>query len=49
MPDGRISLRATRPCGRIDGFIGLLAGKTSKVATLDEINEAIEAGWAGQR
>ena len=29
------------------GFIGLLAGQTDKIATLDEINDAIEEGWAG--
>lgn len=47
LPDGRISLRAARPAGKIDGFVGLLAGKTRKIATLDEINEAAAAGWAG--
>jgi len=25
-----------------------LAGKTKKVATLEEINEAVAAGWAGE-
>jgi hypothetical protein len=39
---------AARPTGIIDDFIGILAGKTKKVATLEEINEAIERGWAGQ-
>lgn len=48
LPDGRVALRAARPKGDIRDFIGLLAGKTSKVATLEEINEAIKAGWAGQ-
>jgi antitoxin PrlF len=48
LPDGRISLRAARPAGKIDDFVGLLAGKTKKIATLDEINEAAAAGWAGQ-
>jgi antitoxin PrlF len=48
LPDGRVALRAARPAGTIDGFVGLLAGKTSKVATLDEINEAAAAGWADQ-
>ncbi|MCB8874990.1 AbrB/MazE/SpoVT family DNA-binding domain-containing protein [Acidisoma silvae] len=48
LPDGRIALRAANPAGTIDGFIGLLAGKTTKVATIEEINEAIEAGWAGE-
>jgi antitoxin PrlF len=49
LPDGRITLRAVRPSGKIDSFIGLLAGKTKKVASLDEINEAAKAGWAGQK
>jgi antitoxin PrlF len=48
LPDGRITLRAARPTGKIDSFLGLL-GKTRKVATLDEINEAAAAGWAGQK
>jgi antitoxin PrlF len=48
LPDGGITLRAARPTGSIDKFIGLLAGKTKKVATIDEINEAAAAGWAGQ-
>ena len=48
LPDGRVALRAARPSGAIDGFLGLLAGKTRKVATLDEINDAAAAGWAGQ-
>ena len=49
LPDGRVALKAARPAGVIDGFLGLLAGKTTKAATLEEINEAAEAGWAGRR
>jgi len=30
--------RTGRPTGTIDGFLGLLAGKTTKVATIEEIN-----------
>ena len=48
LPDGRVTLRAMRPAGTIDGFLGLLASKTKKIATLDEINEAAAANWAGQ-
>jgi AbrB family looped-hinge helix DNA binding protein len=48
LPDGRVTLRAMRPAGTIDGFLGLLAGKTKKIATLAEINEAAAANWAGQ-
>jgi AbrB family looped-hinge helix DNA binding protein len=47
LPDGRIALRAQRPTGTIDSFLGLLAGKTKKVASLDEISEAAAAGWSG--
>ncbi len=46
-PDGQVSLRAVRPSGTIEGFLGLLAGKTDKVASLEEIKEAAAAGWAG--
>ena len=48
-PDGAVVLRAARPLGKIDSFLGLLAGKTRKVATLDEINEAAAAGWSRQK
>jgi bifunctional DNA-binding transcriptional regulator/antitoxin component of YhaV-PrlF toxin-antitoxin module len=49
LPDGRGLLRAARPTGTIDGFVGLLAGRTQKVATLDEISAASAQGWAGQK
>jgi antitoxin PrlF len=49
LPDGRIALRAARPSGTIDDFIGLLARKTKKVATLEEIEQAAAAGWAGRK
>jgi len=48
LPDGRVTLRAAKPSGTIDGFLGLLAGKTAKIATLDELNEAAAAGWAAE-
>ncbi len=47
LPGGRGLLKAAKPAGTIDGFVGLLAGRTPKVATLEEINEATEQGWAG--
>ena len=49
LPDGRGLLRAARPSGTIKGFVGLLAGKTKKVASIEEINQAIAQGWAGQK
>jgi len=38
----------TRQTGTIDGFLSLLAGKAKKVATVEEMNEAAAAGWAGE-
>ncbi|MDR3323887.1 MAG: AbrB/MazE/SpoVT family DNA-binding domain-containing protein [Zoogloeaceae bacterium] len=49
LPNGRAELKAARPAASIDGFLGLLAGKTRKVATLEEINAAAAAGWAGEK
>lgn len=48
LPDGRGMLKAARPTGTIDDFIGLLAGRTTKVATLEQINAATAQGWAGK-
>jgi hypothetical protein len=49
LPDRRIALRAAAASGSIEAFLGLLASKTKKVATLNEINDAAAAGWAGTR
>lgn len=48
LPDGRGVLKAARSRGSIDGFVGLLAGQSSKVATIEEITIASETGWAGE-
>jgi bifunctional DNA-binding transcriptional regulator/antitoxin component of YhaV-PrlF toxin-antitoxin module len=49
LPDGRGLLKAARPAGSIDGFVGLLAGRTKKVATIEEIAEATTQGWARKK
>jgi bifunctional DNA-binding transcriptional regulator/antitoxin component of YhaV-PrlF toxin-antitoxin module len=49
LPDGRGVIRAARPGGTVEDFIGLLAGKSKKVSTIEEINEAAERGWAGRK
>jgi bifunctional DNA-binding transcriptional regulator/antitoxin component of YhaV-PrlF toxin-antitoxin module len=49
LPRGRGVIRAARKTGRIDDFIGMLADKTRKKATIEEINEAAARGWAGIR
>ena len=48
LPDGRAVLKAGRQTGTIAGFVGLLAGRTTKIATLEEINEATAQAWAGK-
>ena len=48
-PDGAITLRAARALGKIDSFLGLLAGRTRKIATLNEMNEAAAVGWSTLR
>jgi len=48
LPNGQVALRAARPTGSIEDFIGCLAGKTKKVATLAEIQKAAADGWAGR-
>lgn len=49
LPDGRGMLKAARPTGTIDSFVGLLAGRTNKIATIEEINTAVAQGWAGKK
>src|SRR5262249_8002755 len=48
LPDGRGVIRAAKSGGKIQDFFGLLAGKTRKVATIEEMNEAAARGWAGK-
>ena len=49
LPNGELRIKAAQPTGSIDGFLGLLAGKTRKVATVEELNEAAAAAWAGEK
>lgn len=49
LPGGRASLHATKGKGGWDKFFGCLEGKTKKVATIEEIKEATERAWAGER
>lgn len=44
LPDARGMLKAAQPQASIAGFVGLLAGRTKKVATLEEMNEASAQG-----
>lgn len=48
LPDGRGVIKAAKPAGSLNAFFGLLAGRSDKTATLEEINEAAAQGWAGR-
>ena len=49
LPGGQLAVRAARPKGSWEEIYGMLAGKTDKVVTIEEMNEAIRKGWAGER
>jgi len=49
LPGGRAELRASRPGGSIDDFIGLLSGRTDRVLSIEEMKEIAGAGWAGEK
>ena len=48
LPGGELRVKAARPAGTIDDFIGRHAGKSKKPMTIDEMNEISAAGWAGE-
>lgn len=48
LPGGQLMMRARRPQAPMSGFVGLLAGRSDKVATLDEIDAAAAKGWTGR-
>ncbi len=48
LPGGRIQMCVIQPSDSIDSFIGCVAGKSAKVATLEEIQAAAASGWAGE-
>lgn len=47
LPNGRIEVRA-KPTGSIENFIGSLCRPGTKPLTIEEINEVIAKGWAGE-
>jgi len=49
LPNGRVELRAAKKTGSIENFFGSLYRPGTKALTLEEIKEAIEKGWAGER
>jgi antitoxin PrlF len=49
LPNGRAELRAAQKTGSIKESFGLLYRPGTKTLTTEEIKEAIEKGWAGER
>ena len=48
LPGGEIRGRAVRKKGKIEDVFGMLAGKTDVKLTIEEMNETIAQGWAGE-
>jgi bifunctional DNA-binding transcriptional regulator/antitoxin component of YhaV-PrlF toxin-antitoxin module len=48
LPGGELKVRAARPRGTIENFIGRHAGKLKKSLTIEDMNEIAAAGWAGE-
>lgn len=49
MPDGEIRIRAVKPSGKIEDFFGSLKREGQRPISIEEMNEAIAKGWAGQQ
>ncbi|MEC5324293.1 AbrB/MazE/SpoVT family DNA-binding domain-containing protein [Aurantimonas sp. A3-2-R12] len=48
-PDGKVLLQSERKTGSLENFFGSLEGYyDGPPLTIDQINEAIEKGWAGE-
>jgi bifunctional DNA-binding transcriptional regulator/antitoxin component of YhaV-PrlF toxin-antitoxin module len=47
LPEGELRVRAVRPVGTIENFIGRFAGRMKKPLSIEEMNEIVAAGWAG--
>jgi antitoxin PrlF len=49
LPNGKVEMRAPQRKGTIQDFLGSLSTKSTKIASLEEIKEATEKSWSGQR
>jgi len=48
LPEGRIEVTAARGTGKISDVFGILGPTGRPAPTIEEMNEAIVAGWAGE-
>ena len=49
LPGGKGIVKSANPKGKIENLFGMLAGKTKVKLTIEEIKEATERAWAGER
>ncbi len=49
LPNGRVSVHIVKPEKHgIEALFGMFENKAGRTVSIDEMNEAIEAGWAGK-
>ena len=49
LPDGRITASAERRKGKISDVFGMLKREGQRTISIEEMNEIIAGGWAGER
>jgi antitoxin PrlF len=49
LPGGEIRIRASRPTGKISDVFGMLKRDGDRPVSIDDMNDAIASGWAGER
>ncbi|WP_313802638.1 AbrB/MazE/SpoVT family DNA-binding domain-containing protein [Sphingobium sp.] len=49
LPNGKIQVEAAKPQGKITDFFGSLKREGQRPISIEEMNEAIAKGWAGER
>jgi bifunctional DNA-binding transcriptional regulator/antitoxin component of YhaV-PrlF toxin-antitoxin module len=48
LPNGRLEVEASRPKGKITEAFGMLKREGCKPVSIDEMNDVIARGWAGE-
>lgn len=48
LPGGEVRLRATQATGKISDVFGMLKREGQRPISIDEMNETIAKGWAGE-
>jgi len=49
LPAGELRIKAAKPRGSIESFIGRFAGRMEKPLSIEDMNEIIASSWAGER